>query len=223
MSSRIDLYRDVHKGIRHELSNFVVDLGRAELSDAEVCIAMAERFADLVDLLEAHARHEDQHVTPVLDRLAPSLSDALAREHVAYDARLAVLAESFGALVQAPVARRAALASTLYLDVCEFCSAYLRHLHREEREAMPALWRGLSDPELQRLHDELVGSIPPDEMLRFLRPMLRGMNTTERSEMLLGMRAGAPPEVATAVERLAFDVLSPPEWEALEARLREVA
>ena len=64
-----------------------------------------------------------------------------------------------------------------------------------------------------------MGSIPPEEMATSLALMLPAMNVDDRTELLGGMRAGAPAEVFEGVWALAGSVLAPADHRALAGRL----
>jgi hypothetical protein len=69
------------------------------------------------------------------------------------------------------------------------------------------------------MHHALVSSIPPQEMASFLAIMIPAMNVDDRTELLGGMRAGAPAEVFAGVWGLAGTVLDTPDLTALASRL----
>jgi len=219
MTGRIDLYRNVHKGLRLELLQFLVDLGRADLGSAEGTQRLDERFSSLVFLLERHAHHEDAFVAPVIRSAAPELARALTEEHREYDRRLLDLQRGLKRLGGAAGTRRLELGHQLYLGLEAFVSAYLAHLNREEVQASPVLWNAFSDEELAGIQDALVASIPPDEKSEFMKLMLSAMNIDERTEMLVGVRAGAPPEVFAALRELAEVTLDAGDFGALVQRL----
>ena len=60
-------------------------------------------------------------------------------------------------------------------------------------------------------------------MAQALALMLPAMNIDDRTELLGGMQAGAPPEVFEGVWGLAGSVLAPPDFTALGARLEIAA
>jgi len=87
----------------------------------------------------------------------------------------------------------------LYLDLASFVSSYLEHQDMEERVVMPALEQAIGVEAVIGIHGAILGSIPPDELMRSLALMLPAMNVDDRTELLGGMRAAAPPEAFAAV------------------------
>ncbi len=84
---------------------------------------------------------------------------------------------------------------------------------------MPALAEAVGLEALLAINGAIVGSIPPEEMATSLGLMLPAMNVDDRTELLGGMRAGAPAEVFEGVWALADSVLAPADHRALGARL----
>jgi hypothetical protein len=95
----------------------------------------------------------------------------------------------------------------------------LVHMADEEERGLPGLWAAMDDASLQRMHQELLASLPPEKMARYLTWMLPAMSATERLEMVTRARATAPPEAFRFLTGLARRVLPPAAWERLERRL----
>ena len=107
----------------------------------------------------------------------------------------------------------------IYVELASFTGVYLAHQDFEERQVMPALERAVGVDDVIALNQAIVGSIPPDEMMRTLPLMLTAMNIDDRAEMLGGMQAGAPPEVFAGVWNLTRSVLTPGDIRDLGRRL----
>src|SRR5262245_13517342 len=73
-----DLYRNVHKGIRHGLFSVTFAAGEVDPHDAVAVRALSERWTDLVGVLVAHAEHEDEFVQPVIERCNPDYAAEIA-------------------------------------------------------------------------------------------------------------------------------------------------
>ena len=84
---------------------------------------------------------------------------------------------------------------------------------------MPALERAIGVEAVLEVHQQIVGAIPPEEMARSLALMLPAMNFDGRTELLGGMREGAPAEVFEGVWSLAGSVLDPTDLTAVARRL----
>ena len=107
----------------------------------------------------------------------------------------------------------------LYIELASFTSAYLAHQDLEERVVAPELHRVIGADGVLAIHQAILASIPPDQMAASLALMLPAMNNDDRTEMLGGMQAEAPPEVFAGVWSLAGSVLDPRDVAVLGRRL----
>ena len=215
----IDLYRDIHKGIRSELSDTTLGAGRLDPADHAGRADLATRIREVVALLESHARHEDEAIEPVLEVELPALAEAIASDHHALDARIRDLAEQAVGTVEAPDAELRFRTHALYLELADFTSTYLRHQDLEERVVMPALEAAVGPERCLEIHTAIVSNIPPEEMGRSLALMIPAMNLDDRVELLGGMRQSAPPEAFAGVWSLVGTMLEPADHMALARRL----
>lgn len=215
----IDMYRDIHKGIRAELFAITSTAGSLDPADEIDRAALGDHVRSVSDLLVMHAHHEDTFLDPVVAAHLPDVAEQINREHDEIDHRLVRIVDLTQSMVDAAAADQRRLIHLLYLDLASFTGAYLAHLDVEERVVMPMLDRILGPGECAALHGAIIGSIPPDEMARSLAFMLPAMNVDDRTEMLAGMRMEAPPEAFDHVLGLARSVLHQPDFAALAARL----
>jgi Hemerythrin HHE cation binding domain len=215
----LDLYLDIHKGIRAELFAVTLEAGRVDADDMSGAIEVAGHVSSVGALLESHAAHEDVHVDPVLAEVDAALAESIRHDHHALEARWAFIDELARQVTNTDVPVRRAAGHHLYLELTGFTSAYLTHQLVEERVVMPALEAAIGVPAVLEIHSAIVGSIPPEEMMRSLALMLPAMTSDDRAGLLGGMREGAPPEVFEAVWGLARTVLDP--W-ALAATARRL-
>jgi hypothetical protein len=93
------------------------------------------------------------------------------------------------------------------------------HMHIEETAHNAALWQHYTDSELMAVHDALVASIPPGEMMLLMRWIVPFMAPAERVAMLGGMRQQAPAEAFGAVLDVVRPHLAAREWDKLMAGL----
>lgn len=190
-----DLYRDVHKGLRAELLALPVQIGRTDPEDPDAVIAVTARLHDFLELLDDHAEHEEEHLGALIARSDPSLAVRVEDEHRHVERTMDTLRRISDDLPPADPARGRVELHRLYLAAASFTSEYLAHLSTEEVEIMPLLATTTTVDELLAVNDTIVGSIPPEQMDRYLRLMVPAQNPLDRVENYSGMRAGAPPEV----------------------------
>ncbi len=214
----VDLYRDIHKGIRSDLFAVTERAGNLDPSDRAARADLAAHVSRVVPLLVTHAEHEDAHVQPALERHLPDLASQIDSDHHRIEARLGDLAAWAGETAATPGDAREAV-RRLYLELASFTSAYLVHQDLEERLVMPALEAAIGSDATLGIHQAIVGSIPPEELASSLAVMLPAMNIEDRAELLGGMQAGAPAEVFTGIWGLAQSVLEPRDVSSLATRL----
>ncbi|MCU1371948.1 MAG: hypothetical protein JWO77_3142 [Ilumatobacteraceae bacterium] len=215
----LDLYRDIHKGIRTQLFDLVELAGRTDPSDCAARRTLADAVTTAMTFLESHAHHEDTAIDPVLHVHLPALAERIVRDHALFDGRAAYLVDFAEHLVEDVAGHERALLHQLYLDLAGFTSIYLVHQDVEEREIMPALEAAVGPAAVAGIHGQILASIPPDQMARSLALMLPAMNLDDRSEMLGGIREHAPAEAFQGVWGLAGSVLDPADHTALARRL----
>ncbi|WP_426571400.1 hemerythrin domain-containing protein [Aquihabitans sp. McL0605] len=214
-----DLYRDVHKAIRVGLFTATATAGRTDPNDDAARAGLALSVRDLVDFLDQHAEHEDGAVAPVLEVHLPELGEKITEDHRLFEGRGAYLVDLADAVAEAHPDDRRILLHALYLDLAGFTSIYLAHQDIEERTIMPALEAAVGPEQTFAIHQQILAGIAPDDMARALAMMLPAMNLDDRTDMLSGMQAGAPPEVFQGVFGLASTVLEPADHAALARRL----
>ena len=212
-----DLYRDIHKGIRTELFAVTTSAGQTDPTDRTARSALAGHVRDVQWLLDTHAEHEDAAVQPLIEVHLPEVAERVAADHHAFDSRVESLVGL--AIEAADAADPRRLLHKLYIDLASFTSAYLTHQELEERVIMPGLEAAIGVEAVIGVHQQIIGAIPPQDMARSLALMLPAMNLDDRTEMLGGMRAGAPAEVFEGVWSLAGSVLDSADYAALATRL----
>ncbi len=214
----LDLYRDIHKGIRTELFALTSGAGQLDPTDTAGRVDLAAYVHSVTDFLVRHAEHEDGAVEPVLVSVLPELAAQVEEEHAVLEGRMLSLGALADSTASATSDHRNQV-HQLYRELASFTGAYLAHQDVEERVIMPALEAAIGVEAVVGIHVQILSSIPPDEMARGLAIMLPAMNVDDRVEVLGGMRAGAPPEVFAGVWSLAGSVLTASDHAALGTRL----
>ncbi len=215
----VDLYRDIHKGIRAELFSVTEAAGSADPGSRPDRAAVADHVSAVAAVLESHAHHEDAAVDPALEAHLPALAERINADHARLETRFGHVVDLAASTVDAADVDRRRLVQLLHLELSGFTSEYLAHLVLEERVVMPALAAAIGMDEVIAIHTAIVGSIPPEEMMRTLAFMLPAMNGDDRVELLGGMRLGAPPEAFAGVVDLARSVLGAAPYRTLCDRL----
>jgi len=214
----LDLYRGVHKGIRSELFALTGDAGRLDPADEYGISALTEQVGSVAHLLEQHATTEDRHIGPVLETVVPDLADRIATGHEAFQNRftaLTTLAED----VRTSTDPRGPALHELYIELAAFTGMYLGHQDVEERDINPALESAIGFEGMLGIHTAIISNMAPQELIGGLAVMLPAMNIDDRTGMLGGIQASAPPQAFDAVWSLAGSVLSVDDYQAVARRL----
>ncbi|HVX16784.1 MAG TPA: hemerythrin domain-containing protein [Acidimicrobiales bacterium] len=214
-----DLYRDIHKGIRAELFTITSSAGSLDPADQGARERLAGRVRRLVDLLVTHAEHEDGAIQPVLEQQLPDLAEQVATDHETLEARVQGLAVMADECVNEAEQHQRVAGHVLYLELASFTSAYLAHQDLEERVLMPAIERAVGVDEVIAIHQAIIGSMPPAELVPGLVAMIPAMNVDDRTELLAGIRMSGPPEAFDGVWELTGSLLDATDLAALRARL----
>jgi hypothetical protein len=215
----VDLYRDIHKGLRVELFDVTLLAGRTDPGDRDARSALAARVDELAEMLVAHAHHEDPAIQPPLELHRPELAEKIASDHARIEARIGALRELAADVVAAGATEWRVRTNRLYLELASFTGTYLEHQDVEERIVMPALEATVGVEGVGVIKGQILGGIPPAEMAATLPKMLAAMNVDDRVEVLGGMRANAPAEVFAGIWGLTQSVLNPADFGQLAGRL----
>jgi len=210
--NRPNRYQPIHKALRTALFDATSLVARTEFAEQGEATLAARTVATLLDLLDSHAHHEEEFVMPVVERHAPALIAALGADH----SRLEGLQAELRALLprtcsEVPAEREAAgqlLGRALTLLVAD----HLRHMDREETEAMPVLWEHCTEAELDAMDARIRAAVPPEQMPVMLRLMLPAMSTPEQAKLLSAARAQMPPPVFAQLSGLACEALGADRW-----------
>ncbi len=215
----VDIYRDIHKGIRNELFAVTFEAGRADPFDHAAVATVASRWGNLVELLVAHAEHEDEFVLPVIERFAPEYAEEISGTHATLENEIAQLELLADRAADSCPEQGRLLTHRLYLGLASFTASYLQHQEFEECEVMVMLSEHVAPEELRAIDHAIVASISPEMMARSGAIMLPAMNIEDQVELLGGVQAGAPPEVFAGMLGLAGSVLEPARYAAVTRRL----
>ena len=144
-------------------------------------------------MFDKHADAEDSFVFPAIEKYEPSVSDAFEQEHV-QDHILGQLLSSSLALYSsaAVITDKAEAGRQVQSAYMKFMLFNLEHMAKEEEILNPILWRYYSDEELNAIVDEIGSRVQPEEMAKFSKWFIRGLNTPEITAWLKQVEKTAP-------------------------------
>lgn len=192
---RFNLYAGIHKALRAFMADTLLTVGRTDpTDDAELSRTVAQ-VDGLMALCANHVAHENTFVHPALEARCPGVCSRVAQEHVDHLHHIQHLRDAAQALPSREADDREAGLHALYLALALFLADNLQHMHTEETAHNAALWAAYTDAELVEVHNALVATIPPAEMMPVMRWMLPNLNAPERLAVMQEMRTGAPAPV----------------------------
>lgn len=217
---RVDMYTGIHKAMRALMADTLLAVGRMDVEDDLELAQVSERVLGLLDACASHLKHENEFVHAAIEARAPGASDLIGHEHEEHLKHIGRLAEGVAALRACPQpALRGGLSQALYRELSLFVAENFQHMHVEETAHNAVLWARYTDAELVQIHDALVASIPPEEMMQVARWMVPFMNPQERVGLLSDIRAKAPAPAFDAILATVQPHLTQGEWAKLARAL----
>jgi hypothetical protein len=215
IEQRFDMYTGIHKAMRAFMADTLLAVGRMDCDDALERAQVTQRVLDLLGACASHLQHENDHVHVAIEARAAGASDLIAHEHQDHLAQIMRLGSLVADLRTAAPLDRSTLALRLYRELSRFVAENFEHMLVEETAHNPVLWSRYTDAELVAIHDGLVASIPPEEMMAFARWMVPFMNPAERVGLLADIRAKAPAPAFQAILDTVQPHLTQAEWAKL--------
>jgi hypothetical protein len=214
---RIDPYTWPHKSLRRLLFDVTTWAGSVDVESASAMRELRDGVFSALDVVDAHAKHEETFLHPVLATKLPDFVRELDDEHRASRREVEELRQLLGAAVESEsTSQRKEASLTFYRAVGRFVGDYLEHLDVEEA-ALPTYWARFSAEELAEVMRRFHVSRGPADAILDLERMLPALTPFERNELLLRMHASAPPDALRAACAAARRVLDAGAFARLEA------
>lgn len=212
---RFDMYSGIHKALRALMADTLLAVGRMDVADDLDLAQVTQRVLELLNFCASHLKHENEFVHTAIEARAEGGSEVIAHEHTEHLQHLAQLSQLVAQLRRCELVQRVALATTLYRELALFVAGNFVHMHQEETAHNALLWAKYSDAELVDVHDRLVASIPPEEMMFTARWLVPYLSPVERAGLLADMRAKAPAPAFQAILDTVQPHLTIIEWAKL--------
>jgi hypothetical protein len=217
---RLDLYGPVHKALRRFMADTLQRAGSADpFDDADLADALGQ-VESLLSAMRNHLKHENDFVHAAIEARQPAGARQTADDHMGHLESIAALEADVQALRAAPGEQRDQRMGRLYRHLALFVAENLNHMQLEETANNALLWTHYSDAELEEIHDRLLASIPPAEMMGWLRWFAVALTPGELAAVLGDMRAKAPAEVFAAVMQSVRSQVDARRWASLERELK---
>ena len=193
---RLNIFNQVHKGLRAALYETALLLQQANFTSANESDVAMERIKEVLMLFEEHARKEDFYILKAIVPYEPSVADAFEQEHIEdmeLSDELSDAVVAFESLLDN--SEREAAGRKINELFAAFIAFNLKHMGKEELVINEILWRYFSDNEILQIQNRIVASTQPWHQDFFSKWMLRGINNAEATSWLLAVERTAPPIV----------------------------
>lgn len=189
---RLDMYSGIHKALRALMADTLLAVGRMDVADAQELAAVTQRVEQLLAFCASHLKHENNFVHAAIEARAPGASEEIGHEHEAHLLHIDRLTRLAQTVRQAHPEARPLASATLYRELALFIADNFQHMHVEETAHNRVLWARYTDAELAAIHDALIASIPPEEMMFTARWLLPHLNPAERTMLAADIRSKIP-------------------------------
>jgi hypothetical protein len=173
MTTTVDIFTNVHKGIRRALFEACLALGRAGDSRDESA-AGRRLLGEALRFVRHHGENEDELLLPLLRGRAPEIAARMEEAHRGIDGALTTLEERVAE----------ARAHELHLQAGGFVALYLDHMREEEQALEPRIRAAVGADELAGFARESVERTAPADQRMMLGWMLPAMPRAEAEVFL---------------------------------------
>jgi hypothetical protein len=223
--SRYNIFLQVHKGLRAMLYQTAATLQQTDFfcSSCDNDRVM-EQVLDAVELFDKHAHTEDNFVLPAIEKYRPDVSSLFEKEHIqdhVLSNRVRTLLSMFKHSFS--TAEQAEIASAIRFAFVEFLVFNLNHMAKEESLLNNLLWAHYTDEELRSVSHQVIAHIQPEDMAKYSRWMLLGLNNSEIIAWLKEVRDNAPDFVFLDLLNVAEKVLPESRWLVIRDTLADAA
>jgi len=226
MSTRENLFRPIHKGLRSMIFLLGQRMGTADFTQIAETNDLAKQLrSDLAKsasncilcLLQAHSLHEDKDFFAAVLPFDEDPVRLMAAEHAVIVRRIYQVAKQCDELMTiTDPARRIEVGDRLLLETNDLFAFYLAHLNNEEALLVPVMWENFSDEQLRALRAQFYNMIPLEVFEVWMRWTLPALNVHELVTLLSGMRTDPPPNRFADAMRLGKATVPHDRWAEVE-------
>jgi len=127
---RHEMYRPIHKAIRHMLYTTAHDLSVADFQDKPLADAALASLESTISLLVLRAGHKEEYVHIALEERAPRFIESFEKDHGNDELVYAQLRKLSSEVGNASGERKSELGNEIYDIYNQFVGIYVEHLYR---------------------------------------------------------------------------------------------
>lgn len=210
MSGPIDIVLCIHNAFRRDMREVDDAVFQAARSGSDITRVL-DRLHITGEILDYHAKGEEEAVFPAVDRVAPLVARAYFLDHRELDTMVAGLA-AMRAAPDALVAARATAALNAHLRI---------HLNKEDTHLYPILREQMREDEQTSIVGLMAKSVPPDKFPTLVRWLFPLLGSDDRAVVIKGWLSLMPPPVFAGFKPLIQETVAG-DWVELTHRIPEL-
>lgn len=222
--NRYNIFGQVHKGMRALLYDTALQLQQTNFCNADEAEQALQQLANAVELFDKHAHTEDTIVFAAIQAQEPAIVNSFEEEHAedhALGQRLHGLITAFSHAAAAE--DQLNIGSAITQAFIDFMIFNLKHMAKEENIINKALWKYYSDFELHGITQHILSSIPPVQLDKFSRWMMRGLSIDEIVAWLKEVKNNAPDFAFQSMVQIASQELNAHRWQLVQESITDGA
>jgi iron-sulfur cluster repair protein YtfE (RIC family) len=210
MSGPIDIVLCFHNAFRRDTLEIDDAASKAARSGGDIT-GVLDRLHITGEILDYHAKGEEEAVFPAVDKVAPLVAKAYFLDHRELDTMVAGLE----AMRTAPDALTAASATAVL-------NGFLRiHLNKEDAHLYPILRERTTESEQVSIVGTMARKVPPDRTSTLVRWLFPLLGHDDRALVTRGWMSLMPPQVFAGLKPLIRETVAG-DWAELTRRVPEL-
>ena len=217
--ARADLFTLPHKAVRSIIYEPGKILQTTNFDDRNETESTLPRLKHDLDMLHQHAVHENLYVFPSVQANEPKMIEMLTREHEEIKRKMGVVLKTTDELNRVESReQRIEKGNALYREANDLFAFYLAHNNNEEATVLPATQKYHTDEALRAIRATIMKSMSPEQSTDWLSCIFSAANNNEATNLLVGLKEGAPPPIFEKMARIAQNALGEDRWKVVKAR-----
>ena len=200
---RYNIFNMIHKALRGKLYDTALTLQQTWFADTEDAATALEKVSEVIEAFEKHGHHEDTILMPFIEKFQSSTIASFEKDHIddrAMGNDLKHLQNIYNAAQSKEEHIIAGSAITkAFIDYMIF---NLQHMQREEIELNRLLWDHYTDDEIQKINEQIIDSISPEEMATSSQWFMQAINSEEATNWLIAVKQTAPEHIFASLFEL---------------------
>jgi len=210
MSGPLDIVRSMHNAFRRDM--FQIDDTIFSIARSSGDLApILDRLHIMGEILDYHARGEEEAVFPAVDKAAPLVATAYFMDHRELD----TMVSRIEAMRKAPdplTTTRATAALNAHLRI---------HLDKEDAHLYPILRERTAETEQASIVGIMARKVPPDRTPTLVRWLFSLLSHDDRAVVTRGWMTLMPPQVFAGLKPLIKETVGS-DWAELTRRIPEL-